>query len=93
MKVIVDGDVHITEKFKNDIVAEEMHFWQEAGREVGEIRIEKDKENEGKIVVASLPKSPIKRVRRITGYLSAVENFNDAKRAELNDRVNHQEER
>ncbi|KNZ70452.1 anaerobic ribonucleoside-triphosphate reductase [Thermincola ferriacetica] len=31
----------------------------------------------------------IKRVRRITGYLSTVDRFNDAKRAELYDRVPH----
>lgn len=31
----------------------------------------------------------IKRVRRITGYLSTVDRFNDAKQAELNDRVSH----
>lgn len=93
MKVIIDGDVNITEKFKNDIIAEEVHYWQSKGKEVGEVRISKDKENDAKVVIASLPKQKIKRVRRITGYLSAVENFNDAKRAELNDRVNHQEER
>lgn len=93
MKVIIDGDVHITEKFKNDIVAEEVHYWQSKGKVVGEVRISKDKENAAKLVIASLPKQKIKRVRRITGYLSAVENFNDAKRAELNDRINHQEER
>lgn len=93
MKVIVDGDVNITEKFKNDIIAEEVHCWQSQDKEVGEVRISKDKDNDAKVVIASLPKQKIKRVRRITGYLSAVENFNDAKRAELNDRVNHQEER
>lgn len=31
----------------------------------------------------------IKRVRRITGYLSTVDRFNDAKQAELRDRVSH----
>lgn len=93
MKVIIDGDVNITEKFKNDIIAEEVHYWQSQDKEVGEVRISKDKDNDAKVIIASLPKQKIKRVRRITGYLSAVENFNDAKRAELNDRVNHQEER
>ena len=93
MKVIIDGDVKITEKFKNDIIEEEVHYWQSQGKEVGEVRISKDKENDAKVVIASLPKQKIKRVRRITGYLSAAENFNDAKRAELSDRVNHQEER
>lgn len=89
MKVIIDGDVNITEKFKNDIIAEEVHYWQSKGKEVGEVRISKDKDNDAKVVIASLPKQKIKRVRRITGYLSAVENFNDAKRAELNDRAVH----
>ena len=89
MKVIIDGDVKITEKFKNDIVAEEVHYWQSQDKEVGEVRISKDTENDTKVVIASLPKQKIKRVRRITGYLSAVENFNDAKRAELNDRAVH----
>lgn len=89
MKVIIDSDVNITEKFKNDIVAEEVHYWQSQDKEVGEVRISKDKDNDAKVVIASLPKQKIKRVRRITGYLSAVENFNDAKRAELNDRVKH----
>lgn len=31
----------------------------------------------------------IRRIRRITGYLSTVERFNDAKQAELKDRVTH----
>jgi anaerobic ribonucleoside-triphosphate reductase activating protein len=90
MKVIVDGDVNITEKFKNDIIAEEIHYWQSQDKEVGEVRISKDKDNDAKVVIASLPKQKIKRVRRITGYLSAVENFNDAKRAEMEARVTHE---
>lgn len=32
---------------------------------------------------------PFERIRRITGYLSSVSNFNDAKMAELKDRVKH----
>jgi ribonucleoside-triphosphate reductase len=31
----------------------------------------------------------IRRVRRITGYLSTVDRFNDAKKAELQDRRSH----
>ena len=42
------------------------------------------------LVVYSSPKTNIKRVRRITGYLSDVDNFNDAKRTELKDRVKHE---
>ena len=32
----------------------------------------------------------IRRIRRITGYLSTVDRFNDAKQAELKDRVKQQ---
>lgn len=32
---------------------------------------------------------PFERIRRITGYLSSVDHFNNAKIAELNDRVKH----
>lgn len=31
----------------------------------------------------------IKRIRRITGYFSEINNFNNAKKAELKDRVTH----
>ena len=31
----------------------------------------------------------IRRIRRITGYLSTIDRFNDAKQAELADRVKH----
>ncbi|MCW2277753.1 anaerobic ribonucleoside-triphosphate reductase [Heliophilum fasciatum] len=33
--------------------------------------------------------TPIERIRRITGYLSKVDNFNGAKKAELEHRVAH----
>lgn len=32
---------------------------------------------------------PFTRIRRITGYLSSVYSFNNAKKAELDDRVKH----
>lgn len=89
MKVIVDGDVHISEKLKSEIIEEERQYWESKGKEVGEIRIEKDKENDAKVVISSIPKQKIKRIRRITGYLSEINNFNEAKKAELNDRVKH----
>ena len=41
------------------------------------------------IVVSTNEKSPIKRVRRISGYLAPVDSFNDAKKAELAARVAH----
>jgi ribonucleoside-triphosphate reductase len=33
--------------------------------------------------------SAIRRIRRITGYLSTEDRFNDAKKAELHDRTKH----
>lgn len=47
---------------------------------------------ENNTVVLNYNETPpkFKRIRRITGYLVGdVERFNDAKRAELNDRVKH----
>ena len=41
------------------------------------------------VVLQAKKKSNITRIRRITGYMSKVNNFNDSKRAELNDRVSH----
>ena len=49
-----------------------------------ELSIEQDE-----VVVKATEKSPIRRVRRITGYLSTIERFNDPKQAELNHRVTH----
>lgn len=41
------------------------------------------------VVVETTIKSPITRVRRITGYLSNIDNFNNGKRAECADRRTH----
>ena len=40
-------------------------------------------------VIRGLEKSPIRRIRRITGYLSEIGNFNEAKKAELSERQVH----
>ena len=45
--------------------------------------------NDQEIEITSTPKSDIRRLRRITGYLSEVSNFNQAKRAEERDRYKH----
>lgn len=41
------------------------------------------------VEIHSEERSPITRVRRVTGYLSSANNFSDHKRAELRDRVKH----
>lgn len=43
----------------------------------------------GEVEIKSFERSPITRIRRVTGYLSKVSNFNDSKRAELESRVKH----
>lgn len=58
-------------------------------QELGEVaRIELLLEGDD-VSVKGYSKDPIRRIRRITGYLSEQENFNHAKRCELQDRVIH----
>lgn len=67
-------------------VVDEMVLWKAKGKEINHIELSLDGDE---VIVKAYEKSPIKRVRRITGYLSTTDNFNDAKRAELDDRVTH----
>lgn len=46
-------------------------------------------DGEGEVVINFRERSPVKRIRRITGYLAPIDAFNDAKRAELDDREPH----
>ena len=45
--------------------------------------------NDEEVELIAKPQSDIRRLRRITGYLSEVENFNAAKKAEEHDRYKH----
>lgn len=76
----------ITEEEINSILTEEKVLWHAKGKEIAEIHLTLDNEE---IIVKSFEKSPIKRIRRITGYLSEQTNFNDGKIAELHDRYKH----
>jgi len=67
-------------------VAEEMKNWESKGKILGRVVLELDKDE---VVIKAFEKSPIRRIRRITGYLSEQTNFNDAKRAELAQRTYH----
>lgn len=58
-----------------DIPREEVEYWVADGN--------------GELEIRAYEKSPIKRIRRITGYLAEVDCWNDAKQAELKDRVAH----
>ena len=68
------------------LVAEEKERFKQAGKELAKVEITS---NSHGITVKSYEKSQIKRVRRITGYMSTVDRFNAAKVDELNDRVVH----
>jgi hypothetical protein len=65
---------------------EEIELWVKKGKKLDKVIIEIDGME---AVVRGYELSPIKRVRRITGYLSEAANFNDAKRAELKARMVH----
>lgn len=84
--VIVMAENGITEEEIISIVGEEKKLWQQRGKELAAVSLTLDGEE---IVVHSEPKPNIKRIRRITGYLSTVDRFNDAKKAELMRRVSH----
>ncbi len=65
---------------------EELGNWQKKGIALAKIEIKLVGEE---VEIKAYEKSPITRVRRITGYLSKVTNFNDSKKAELKSRVAH----
>lgn len=69
------------------IKATEVARYKAQGMELGRLRIDIEGED---LVIYSAPKTNIRRTRRITGYLSNVDNFNDAKRAEMEARVTHE---
>ena len=76
--IIVDGikitaDEGITSDEIEDIVQHEKNLWRADGKQIATIELKLDG------VLAAIEKSPVKRVRRITGYLSNIESFNDAK--------------
>jgi anaerobic ribonucleoside-triphosphate reductase len=66
---------------------EEIGLWRENGKSLDQVEIQTDG---GYVIVKGKEKSPIRRVRRITGYLSELSNFNDAKQAELAGRTIHE---
>ncbi|MDD4599898.1 hypothetical protein SDC9_15087 [bioreactor metagenome] len=61
-------------------VEQEKVVWDRKGKALASIEVKLDGQD---VEITSHEKSPITRVRRITGYLSTVNKFNDAKQAEL----------
>lgn len=76
----------MSDKEANIYVEDEVKRWKAKGKEISKIELAVDG---NEVVITATKKSPIKRVRRITGYLSTVDSFNDAKKAELASRVKH----
>lgn len=73
------------------VCKEETEYWESKGKKLHQVRFEKG-ENDNELVVTSYPKTKITRIRRIKGYLSNVNNFNSAKKAEMESRVAHVKE-
>ena len=84
--VLVPDVQAITQAEIDMILAKEAAAYESRGKRLGELNLELAGDE---IVVHSSPVSDITRVRRITGYLSNQNNFNDAKRSELRDRAKH----
>lgn len=84
--VTVIADENLTQKEIELLVDQEIAEWEKQGKKIAKIELVIDGDE---VIVKADEKSNIRRVRRITGYLSNIENFNDAKRAECMDRVVH----
>ena len=67
-------------------LADEQEEWNAKGKELARIELILDSDM---VIIKAVEKSPVKRVRRITGYLSNMENFNDAKQDDLSQRYHH----
>lgn len=88
VKVILEAEGLSAEQIL-DIVEESKQEFAAKGKQIAMVVISPDPEDPEQVIVKTVEKSPIKRIRRITGYLSTEDRFGDAKKAELDDRVSH----
>lgn len=86
MHVKIMSDPKITPEEIDYIIADEKQCYAAQKKVLAEIELTLHRDE---IIVKSYEANPIRRVRRITGYLSEEHNFNAAKQAELHNRVNH----
>ncbi|HMM22668.1 MAG TPA: anaerobic ribonucleoside-triphosphate reductase [Selenomonadales bacterium] len=84
--VQVSADSALTQDEITLLVEEELQLWQAQHKVLGSLELVLE---DDAIVVKAVERSPIRRVRRITGYLSTLDKFNDAKRAECDSREVH----
>ncbi|MDQ0286822.1 anaerobic ribonucleoside-triphosphate reductase activating protein [Desulfofundulus luciae] len=76
----------VSEEEARTLVQEEIARFSQAGKRLSKVEIDIDGED---YVIKSWEVSPIRRIRRITGYLAETDSWNSAKLAELRDRVIH----
>ena len=87
MGVTIQNPYHIPEEIVQAAIA---MMEQEEGRKVVEISIRRTENPDEYGITPVFERVPFQRIRRITGYLvGTLDRFNNAKRAEVEDRVNH----
>lgn len=84
MQVQLNGN--IDPEFVNRLIEEEKESFAQQGKTISKIVITDYRDE---IEIVTCEKSLIRRVRRITGYLAEINNWNSAKLAEFRDRVMH----
>lgn len=84
--ITINADSALSVQEIEQVTLQQIQEWEQMGKELASLNLQLEGED---IVVQAIEKSPIRRVRRITGYLSNIENFNDAKKAECHDRFVH----
>lgn len=87
----MDVTIHNPDNIPEEIVQAAIAMMeQEEGRRVVEISIRRTGNPDEYGITPVFEKVPFQRIRRITGYLVGdLGRFNDAKRAEVEDRVKH----
>lgn len=87
----MDVTIHNPDNTPEEIVQAAIAMMeQEEGRRVVEISIRRTGNPDEYGITPVFEKVPFQRIRRITGYLvGTLDRFNNAKRAEVEDRVKH----
>lgn len=87
----MDVTIHNPDDIPEEIVQAAIAMMeQEEGRRVVEISIRRTGNPDEYGITPVFEKVPFQRIRRITGYLvGTLDRFNNAKRAEVEDRVKH----
>lgn len=87
----MDVTIHNLDNIPEEIVQAAIAMMeQEEGRKVVEISIRRTENPDEYGITPVFERVPFQRIRRITGYLvGTLDRFNNAKRAEVEDRVKH----